>query len=145
MRGLFCFKMTYICGTLCASGAGTSRPAGMASETDLCVVVAAPACGNLIERGKLSGTPQSEHAGGHPLSYYNPERVRYTVRRLTPTECERLMGLPDGYTKYGSDGLPISDSMRYQALGNSIVVNVLAYIMRNIVESMSCDRKELAI
>jgi len=64
----------------------------------------------------------------------NPVRTGYVIRRLTPTECERLMSLPDGYTEYGDDGVLISDSKRYQLLGNSIVVNCLAPIMQNIAE-----------
>jgi len=130
-----------ICGTLCASGAGTSRPAGMASETDLCVAIAALDCGNLIESGKMWGAPQSKHTGGHSLSYCHA-RVGYAVRRLTPTECERLMGLPDGYTEFGYDGRLISDSARYQALGNSIVVNVLAYILQNIADQLKTEDKQ---
>ncbi|MDR1321176.1 MAG: DNA cytosine methyltransferase [Gracilibacteraceae bacterium] len=56
----------------------------------------------------------------------------HVVRRLTPAECELLMSLPRGWTEYGHDGKPMSDSARYQMCGNSIVVNVLAYIMQNI-------------
>ena len=56
----------------------------------------------------------------------------YVVRRLTPLENERLMSFVDGYTAVGHDGRVMSDSVRYQMLGNSIVVNVLAYIMQNI-------------
>jgi site-specific DNA-cytosine methylase len=41
---------------------------------------------------------------------------------------------PDGYTSIGHDGKTMSDSARYQMLGNSIVVNVLAYIMQNVAE-----------
>ena len=44
------------------------------------------------------------------------------------------MSLPDGWTEYGHDGKQKSDSARYQMCGNSIVVNVLAYIMQNIAE-----------
>ena len=46
----------------------------------------------------------------------------YTVRRLTPLECERLQGYPDGWTEYGHDGRLISDNQRYKALGNSVAV-----------------------
>ena len=41
------------------------------------------------------------------------------VRRLTPIECERLQGFPDGWTRLGHDGKEISDTRRYQMLGNS--------------------------
>ena len=44
------------------------------------------------------------------------------MRRLTPTEAERLQGYPDGWTEAGADGSPISDTKRYQMLGNSIAV-----------------------
>jgi len=56
----------------------------------------------------------------------------YKIRRLTPTECERLMGLPDGWTKYGNfDGeiKEISDTQRYKLCGNGVVVNVVEYII----------------
>lgn len=45
------------------------------------------------------------------------------IRRLTPLECERLQGFPDGWTEYGADGRKMSDSARYKALGNAVTVN----------------------
>ena len=50
------------------------------------------------------------------------------VRRLTPTECERLQGLPDGYTDGGSD------TARYKALGNGMAQPCATYIIKRIVE-----------
>ena len=50
------------------------------------------------------------------------QTVKYRVRRLTPTECERLDGFPDGWTMYGASGKEMSDNARYMALGNSIAV-----------------------
>tara|TARA_B100000749_G_scaffold225137_1_gene180532 strand:- start:567 stop:887 length:321 start_codon:yes stop_codon:yes gene_type:complete len=44
------------------------------------------------------------------------------VRRLTPTECERLQGFPDGYT------IGISETQRYKCLGNAVTVNTIQYI-----------------
>lgn len=53
----------------------------------------------------------------------------YTVRRLTPTECERLQGFPDGWTDVpDSDGKPMSDAQRYKQLGNSMAVPVMRWI-----------------
>ena len=46
------------------------------------------------------------------------------VRKLTPLECERLQGFPDGWTEYGADGKKMSDSVRYKALGNAVSVPV---------------------
>lgn len=90
-----------IAGTLCASGAGLSRPAGMGSETDFCITRYA----DLI------------------------------VRRLTPLECERLQGFPDFWTEQGG-GRGISDTSRYQMLGNSIAVPCVAYIMQGIYHAL---------
>ena len=42
------------------------------------------------------------------------------IRFLTETESERLMGLPEGWTKYGADGEEIRPLQRYKALGNAI-------------------------
>lgn len=48
------------------------------------------------------------------------------VRRLTPTECERLQGFPDGWTE------GFSDSTRYKMLGNAVCVNVSEWIARRL-------------
>lgn len=53
----------------------------------------------------------------------------YGVRRLTPVECERLQGFPDGWT----DGQ--SDSSRYRQLGNAVAVPVAEWLGRRIVEA----------
>ena len=64
------------------------------------------------------------------------------VRRLTPTECERLQGFPDGYTaviivRRNRHGNPTrrrvaADGPRYKALGNSMAVPVMAWIGQRI-------------
>jgi DNA (cytosine-5)-methyltransferase 1 len=59
----------------------------------------------------------------------------YTVRRLTPTECERLQGFPDGWTRIPWRGKPAEecpDGPRYKALGNSMAVPVMAWIGRRM-------------
>ena len=217
-----------LAGTLCASGAGLSRPAGMGSELDFCIVsagfkhkasaaagsigyqeetaptlvagqessvikayvigayysggmlsdnphsgiyeaetsrtldlnggnpccqqggtvivevpgggalaeVAAVDCRNYREVFEASGTLQAKSkSGGYSLNYQNPVRIGCLVRRLTPTEAERLMGFPDFWTAYGCDGKNISDSKRYSMLGNSIAVPCVAYIMQGITDA----------
>ena len=51
------------------------------------------------------------------------------IRRLTPTECERLMSWQDGWTKYGLDEkgnkVEMSDTQRYKMCGNGVVSNVV--------------------
>lgn len=61
----------------------------------------------------------------------------YIVRRLTPTECERLQGFPDGHTMIPYRGKPAEkcpDSPRYKALGNSFAVPVIRWIGERIEE-----------
>lgn len=50
------------------------------------------------------------------------------VRRLTPRECERLMGWPDDWTRWGADGKEIADSHRYRMCGNGVVAPVAEWI-----------------
>jgi len=52
----------------------------------------------------------------------------YGVRRLTPTECERLQGFPDRWTEPAG-----SDSARYKALGNAVTVNVPEWLFSRIL------------
>ena len=213
-----------IAGTLCASGAGLSRPAGQGNELDFCVVsagfkhkagsqsgsigfqeetaptllagqqsavmkayvigayhsggmlsdnprsgfyeadtsrtldlnggnpccnqggvavvedadgAAAVDCRNLRETDGVSGTLLAKAAsGGYSLNYQNPVRTGLCVRRLTPTEAERLQGYPDGWTEAGADGRAISDTKRYQMLGNSVAVPCVAYIMQGIRDAV---------
>jgi DNA (cytosine-5)-methyltransferase 1 len=54
------------------------------------------------------------------------------VRRLTPTECERLQGFPDGYTDIQPNGKQTPDGPRYKALGNSMAVPVMKWIGKRI-------------
>lgn len=54
------------------------------------------------------------------------------VRRLTPTECERLQGLPDNYTLI--DDKSCSDTARYKALGNGMAQPLADWVIKRIVE-----------
>lgn len=66
--------------------------------------------------------------------------IRWIVRRLTPMECERLQGYPDGWTDIGewtdSKGKKhqTSDTSRYKALGNSIALPFWYWMMQNMAE-----------
>ena len=48
------------------------------------------------------------------------------IRRLTPIECERLQGFPDGWTE------GFSDTQRYKMMGNAVTVNVIKSIKEKI-------------
>ena len=60
------------------------------------------------------------------------ESYAYLIRRLTPLECERLQGFPDGWT----DIPGASDSARYKALGNSVAIPCVEFIMSRIAAAM---------
>lgn len=55
------------------------------------------------------------------------------VRRLTPRECERLMGWPDDHTRWTADGREIADTNRYKLCGNGVVSTVAEYIGHRLV------------
>lgn len=73
----------------------------------------------------VCGTLRSQGGGGvvPPIVVYGD-----TARRLTPVECERLMGFPDGYTDIIFNGKRACNSARHRALGNSMAVPVMRYI-----------------
>ena len=56
----------------------------------------------------------------------------HLIRRLTPLECERLQGFPDGWT----DIPGASDSARYKALGNSVAIPCVDFVMRCLVQAI---------
>ena len=71
--------------------------------------------------------------------------IRWIVRRLTPTECERLQGYPDGWTDLGewidSKGKTHkdADTPRYKALGNSIALPQWYYVLGGIADRLPED------
>ena len=72
-----------------------------------------------------AANPSESTTAGHAR---NQLEQRYLIRRLMPLECERLQGYPDGWTD-----LPYaSDSSRYKALGNSVAIPCVEYLMRGI-------------
>jgi len=59
------------------------------------------------------------------------------IRRLTPLEYERLQGFPDGWTNISG----ASDSVRYKALGNSVAIPCVEYVMRGIAIVLRAGRR----
>lgn len=73
----------------------------------------------------------------YPFAFwYEDDPSSGCIRFLTETECERLMGLPEGWTKYGADGREICSTNRYTALGNAIVLPCAEYIMAGIADAL---------
>ena len=80
----------------------------------------------LQERDKKG--PDSDTKEGHLIPAVSG------VRRLTPTECERLQSLPDGWT------LPGADSKRYAGLGDAVTASVAEWIGRRILAREPAQR-----
>lgn len=116
------------------NGFGDYRAAEVASSCkqrdfkDSTDLVCAVDCRNFREGGEVNGTLQAKESGGQSLNLNNTALQNMVIRRLTPLECERLQGFPDGWTDIGdytgSTGKKrkTSDSARYKALGNSIAL-----------------------
>ena len=96
---------------------------------------------DVFQNGEVAGTESARQckdatdlvcqipADGSPLQDALAAGVRALIRRLTPLECERLQGFPDGWT----DIPGASDSARYRALGNSVAIPCVEYLIRRIV------------
>ena len=80
------------------------------------------------ENGVVSTQSARQHKDATDLVCQQAEAYAYLIRRLTPLECERLQGFPDGWT----DIPGASDSARYKALGNSVAIPCVEFIMGRI-------------
>lgn len=125
-----------VAGTLAASGGGMERPAGNANELDFCVPVGVsegPDLAHCLRSG-------ASKADKHESTTYVQTAMQ--VRRLTPTECERLQGFPDNYTRIpwrGRASEDCPDGPRYKALGNSMAVPVMRWIGARIARQLEAQ------
>jgi DNA (cytosine-5)-methyltransferase 1 len=143
-----------VIGTLSASAGGLNRPAGQGNELDFCVadtITSAYARNRGAQAGNASQihnlftfdanqnlrdasediAPTLLHSGDGKKAHSAYSKLSVAgalgVRRLTPTECERLQGFPDGWTAGQSD------SARYRQLGNAVAVPVVEWIGKRIM------------
>lgn len=84
------------------------------------------------ENGVVSTQSARQHKDATDLVCQKAEAYAYLIRRLTPLECERLQGFPDGWT----DIPDASDSARYKALGNSVAIPCVEFVMRRIAAAL---------
>ncbi|WP_396349930.1 DNA cytosine methyltransferase [Clostridium tetani] len=87
-------------------------------------------CQNISIAGKQEGMKKEDGSITKSGTALKLEQ-NYRLRRLTPTECWRLMGFRDEHINKAIE-LGISDSQLYKQAGNSIVVNVLYFIFKNL-------------
>lgn len=105
---------------------------------DMAAYIASVDCRNFTEGGEINGTLQAKESGGQSLNLQNTVQTGMVVRRLTPLECERLQGFPDGWTDIGewrdSKGKlrDSADSPRYKACGNSIALPFWDFLAKRI-------------
>lgn len=106
---------------------------------DAQAVLTAVDCRNMTESAEVNGTLQAKSNGGFSLNLQNVCRQNSIVRRLTPLECTRLQGYPDGWVDIGewtdSKGKrrKPADAPMYKALGNSIALPFWRWLARRIV------------
>lgn len=113
-------------------------------------VIAQPVGANLYN-GTLTGdkavtlTTATGQGGANTGPSVIEKIIRWIVRRLTPTECERLQGYPDGWTDLGSwidskgKTHKDADTPRYKALGNSIALPQWYYVLGGISDRLPED------
>jgi len=81
-----------------------------------------------VEQDVASTESARQHKNATDLICQPDTEQRQLIRRLTPLECERLQGFPDGWT----DIPGASDSARYKALGNSVAIPCVTFVLRGI-------------
>lgn len=127
------------------SGADEVQPALQSTVSDggSTVAVGVDAYNQTLTGG-VSMTNTAKNADPHHVPCVS---LNHIVRRLTPVECERLQGFPDGWTRIPYRGKPAEqcpDSPRYKALGNSWGTNCAEWILRRIVAAFRLDMIEEA-
>lgn len=111
------------------------------------VLCAAVDCRHGTENAEVNGTLQAKSSGGYSCNMQNVVRQKYCIRRLTPLECERLQGYPDGWTDIGAwvdsrgkTHRESTDAARYKALGNSIAIPPWTYVLTRLAEQCGENR-----
>ena len=83
---------------------------------------------DIFKDGEVTSTQSArQHKDATDLVLQGTDQPRL-IRRLTPLECERLQGFPDGWTDIPN----ASDSSRYKALGNSVAIPCVDYVLQGI-------------
>jgi len=113
--------------TLSAGDGGRSQ----SSATYVAQPIATPGRKKKSQNGRLmkeDGENAFTVCAQEPQGIYDGKKIR----KLTPLECERLQGFPDGWTKITYKGKPMSDQKRYECMGNAVTVNVIRAIVERI-------------
>ena len=126
-------QTTYVAQVQWASGGGKVHNPTLPSQGDgsgnqvPCVAFSAGNSADSRSIGLSENHTPPLRAGASGTNMTPTIMTAMQVRRLTPTECERLQGFPDSWTS------GFSDSTRYKMLGNAVCVNVAEWIARRLV------------
>jgi len=99
--------------------------------------------GNMIGRQDHNGPAGKGHTEegepmftltGTDIHAVSQEQPTMAVRRLTPLECERLMGWPDDHTRWKADGTEQADTHRYKQCGNGVASPVAQWIGKHLLK-----------
>lgn len=148
-------QQTYVAvvrGSLCAAGScdvdNQLMDKDEAEATDGTVACMTDTQANASHKEELCGTLTSHAMKDAPVVACGDVRQHeWTVRRLTPRECERLQGFPDDWTRIPYRGKPAEecpDGPRYRAIGNSMAVPVMRWIFERIEDAMSSTASDEA-
>jgi DNA (cytosine-5)-methyltransferase 1 len=118
-----------------ANGAATSNGAGIGRAGDPALTLGADRSAAVAFQSRVAADPLSTRG-----STYTHEGATFRLRncaglpprRLTPRECERLQGFPDGWTAIAYRGKPTADGPRYRAIGNSMAAPVMRWILHRV-------------
>lgn len=122
------------------SGQGTHQTNYVAHSVDM---VAIEFTGSQTPKSAMNLQPCLTAANAVDCVFANHPKM--SIRRLTPIECERLQGFPDGWTQIGTVEKPIADSHRYKQLGNAVTVNVAEWIARRAKRFLDGDHARDAL
>ena len=103
---------------------GISQPSGL----DHHAVFNRQRVDQFVEQDVASTESARQHKDATDLICQPDTEQRQLIRRLTPLECERLQGFPDGWTEIPG----ASDSARYKSLGNSVAIPCVIFVLRGI-------------
>lgn len=89
--------------------------------------------------GRVNTLNSRMGTGGNQVPVVHTYEKSNTVRRLTPLECERLQGYPDGWTDIEFQGKPAPDTRRYKAIGNGMAQPCADFVIQRIVDEVCPD------
>ena len=124
--------------TVQTNGICTTLPASMGMGGGYVPMVTEPVTYQKVTGPLMANSHPGSYTGQDAFSDMLVAGIKRIVRRLTPLECERLQGYPDGWTDIGewvdSKGKrhKPADSPRYKALGNSIAIPPWKWVLKRI-------------